>query len=219
MRSAACSGRSIDRQLLRRRVRSLELLREDFNLPNDPTHPVMFALGRAALEKRTAIAETTDALRRLATDLEREGAEADAKKLMKTVIQLVENVNELGRWIYCVKALPAEEAFAKAQTFKELGNDWTERFCARLQKLPQGSPPKRRQAHIDAFEFMLRSRTNSMISATKKYCPCGKKHNKKCYASFKTGIRGVKKILRKFAPDLVTQYDALHPDRAKPGDR
>ena len=194
----------------------MKLLPADFNLPNDLSRPVMFALGRASFEKWTAIAETTDALKQLAIHPEREGAEADAKKLMKTVIQLLETVNELGRWIYCVRALPIEEAFTKAQTFKELGNDWTERLCALLQKLPQGSPPTRRQVHINAFEFMLQSRTNSLGKATKKYCPCGKKHTEKCYEGFKTGIRSLKKILRKFAPDLVTQYDALHPDRAKP---
>jgi hypothetical protein len=200
-------------------VRSLELLPADFILPNDPTHPVVFALGRAALEKWTAIAEATDALERLATDPEREGRDADAQKLMKTVRHLLENVNELGLWIYGRRAFPIEEAFTKAQVFKELGNDWMERFCARLQKLPHGSPPKRRQAYIQAFEFMLRSRSNSLGKAVPKYCPCGKTHTKKCLDRFKTGIRGLKKILRKFGPDLVAQYDALHPNRAKPVNR
>jgi hypothetical protein len=197
----------------------LELLPADFNLPNDPTHPVMFALGRAVREKWTAIAETNDPLKQLASHPERAGADADAKKLMKTIIQLLVNVNELGRWIYCARALPVEEAFTKAQIFKELGHDWTERFCARLEKLPHGSPPKRRQAHIQAFEFMLQSRNNSLGRAVQKYCPCGKQHTKKCHEGFKTGIRGVKKILRKYAPDLVTQYNTLHPNRAKPGNR
>jgi hypothetical protein len=127
----------------------------------------------------------------------------------------MKNVHELSRWVYRRKALPIEEALDKAQAFKELGDKWVEDMQSRLQKLPQGKPPRKRQAHISAFEFMLHSKKNSLGMAVQKFCPCGQKHEPECYQQFKAGIHSLTKMLRKYAPDLVARYDALHPDRAK----
>jgi len=61
---------------------------------------------------------------------------------------------------------------------------------------------------------MLGSKSNTLGQAVRKFCPCGKIHGPKCHANLKAGIHALKEVLRKYASELVDQYDALHPDRA-----
>jgi hypothetical protein len=193
----------------------LRLKLTDVNLPNDPANVVEFALGSAFIKNWNAFAEAIIELGAKCTVGEID--EIEAKKKLENAIVFLENTDEIQRWIYGRKVLPAQVAIAQAQVFGALGTDWTTNFATRLQKRSQGSPPSRRLTDIRAFEFMLRSSRNSLGQSVKQFCPCEKKHTKECLGRFKTGIRSLKKILRKFAPDLVTRYDLLHPDRARPG--
>jgi len=134
---------------------------------------------------------------------------------MKIAHSYLENVAEISTWIVYRKTLPVDEAFQRAQTFRELGEDWVQDMFSRLQKLSQGRPAAKRQFHIAAFEFMLLSKKNSLGRAVKKFCPCGEEHQQKCQQNLKAGVHSLTKVLRRYAPELVAHYDALHPDRAK----
>ena len=185
----------------------------DFGLPDDPSRPVVFALSRSfvdSLEKSTAI------IREAHASISQPVDDAKIQEMMATALSYMKDAGELSRWIYKRKVLPTEEAFRRAQDFRELGDEYVADICSRLQRLPQGAPPKKREAYIDAFEFMLRSGKNSLGQAVRRFCPCGqKKHDLKCSQRFKAGIHNLKRLLRKYAPELAAQYDDLHPDRAK----
>jgi hypothetical protein len=134
---------------------------------------------------------------------------------VKDLVPLAESLDELTNWIFPdSKPLPVAEAIRNAQVFEELGPDWVANMFHRLQTKPVGRPNRRRST-IEAFEFMLQSRENSQGKATLRFCNCGGKHKAQCEQALKAGIRSLKKILRKYAPDLVSQYDALHPNRDK----
>jgi len=192
---------------------SLRLQPSDFWLANDPKRPVPSALGRAYAENVSdlaAVVEQAAALTR-ASDSK---TEEDVKRLLEEAKRLAKNVAELSRWIKLPKTLSIEDATRQAEAFRELGDEWVQKLRHSMQKLSEGKPARRRQSHILAFEFMLQSKNNSLGEATKKFCSCGNKnHHTKCSGRFKTGIRVLKKVLRKYAPDLVIQYDLLHPDR------
>jgi hypothetical protein len=188
----------------------------DFGLPNDPSRPVLFALSRAFVENFNAYSAVLTEAAALATQSGVKPDEAEIKRMMQTAVGSLEDVNELADWIYTNRRpLPFGEALSKAQVFQELGFDWVEQMLANLQKHPVGAPPIRRQSFIEAFEFMLRSKENSQGKATLRFCLCGSKHKAQCEQALKAGIRSLKKVLRKFAPELVSQYNALHPDRRK----
>src|SRR5258705_3176391 len=110
------------------------------------------------------------------------------------------------------------QALDKARALKEAGlesND-VELLFENLQTRRVGAPVRRRKSFIATFEFMLASKNNSQGRATRKFCRCGKdKHGSNCEQNLKAGVRSLKNILRKYAPQLVTRYDLLHPNRAR----
>lgn len=185
----------------------------DFGLPEDPSRPVLFALSHSFLdnlEKSVAIVRKAHASISQPTD------EADIQQMMTTALAYMKNADELRRWIYRRKVLPSDEAFRRAQDVRELGEEYVTDMFSRLQKFRPGAPPKRREAYVASFEFMLQSKKNSLGQAVRKFCLCGqKKHDRRCSQRFKAGIHNLTKLLRKYAPELAVRYDELHPDRAK----
>jgi len=189
-----------------------------FDLPPDPSQPVLSALRRACTENWSAFTALTARAGKLVA--EKSLNEIEAVKMMELALMHATNVSEILRWVSCRKPFPVEQALQRAEPFRELGDEWVETFASSLQKLPQGRPSKKRQSHIDAFEYMLRSRNNTMGQAVRRFCTCGEQqHDAECYRNIKAGIHVVSKMLHKHAPEIVAQYDALHPDRAKKLDR
>jgi hypothetical protein len=142
-------------------------------------------------------------------------SDADLENMIQKIVTVTMNMVELTRWIYRPKVLSPEQAFEKAQAFKELGDDYVEDLIQRSQKLNHGRPAAKRRTHIAAYEYMLQSKDNSLGKAVQKFCTCGKRHSPECYEQMKAGIHSLKRILRKYAPELVAKYDLLHPDKAK----
>jgi hypothetical protein len=143
-------------------------------------------------------------------------SEAEAVEMMQSARAHMKSVEEIVRWIVPPKPpLAPEEAAEAAQQFSEAGQDYVEELASHLQKLPAHRPSKRRHSHISAFEFMLDSKRNSLGRAVRKFCPCGGSHSLKCDANLKAGIHELKRVLRTYAPELVSQYDELHPDRKR----
>ena len=185
-----------------------------FSAQPDPSHPVLSAFHRTCAEDWNAfVATVSEAAERSA---DKRLTESDAVKMIECAHEHLKRVAEVLRWILRPKRLESERALQSAERFRELGSDWVEAMASRLQKLPQGAPPKKRQSHIDAFEYMLQSKSNSMGKAVRKVCPCGeKRHGAVCHRNLKAGIHELTKTLRKYAPELAAQYELLHPDRAK----
>jgi hypothetical protein len=184
-----------------------------FDLPADPSRPVLHALARACAKNWDAFFDT---IMKAGVEANRPPAEQelDVVQMVQSALAHIESVAEITRWIFpLAPPLATQEAEVKAQQFSALGQDYVEELVSRLQKLPAHRPSKRRQSHIAAFEFMLRSKRNSLGQAVLNFCPCGGTHSTKCHANLKAGIHALKKVLRKYAPELVDQYDVLHPDR------
>jgi hypothetical protein len=145
--------------------------------------------------------------------------EEDVVEKLAGALPHVENLKQILPWVYPPrKPLGFTDALSRVEVLRQAGleSDEVEKVFRILQKRRVGAPPKRRKSFIAAFEFMLQSKENSLGQAKRRFCPCGKeKHTVKCERSLKAGIHDLKKMLHKYAPDLVSRYSVLHPDRAK----
>jgi hypothetical protein len=190
----------------------------EWNLSIDPSRPVLAALGRAFVDNFNALMATIQEATELAEHKPARMEESEIVRRAHKALGFAENVSELADWVYSSRLpLPFEEAFEKAQLLKKLGADadWVKMSLSDLQKRRIGRPHQR-QVYVRAFEFQLQSKKNSQGPATRKFCPCGEKaHTAKCEQNLKAGMRSLKKVLRKYAPELVLKYESLHPDRAK----
>ncbi len=196
---------------------SCSLWPAESGLPNDPSRPVTFALGRAFIENWNAFLSTVTEAIQLAQESPQRIDEVEAVRRMDIALGFIKNARELADWIYANnKPLPFAEAFSHAQRLREVGYDadWVEAILTGLRKRPVGRPHQR-QLFIKAFEFQLEAKRNSQGQATRKFCPCGKAHTAKCEQNLKAGMRSLKKVLRKYAPEFVSKYEELHPDRAR----
>jgi hypothetical protein len=191
----------------------------DFGLSNEASRPVQSALIRAFVESFLELAAIIENARALANQSAVPTHEAEVLRVLEDANRLAENVKELSGWVYPPRIPMAfTEAVGKADALNQAGlePDRVEQLFRILRKRPVGAPAKRRQSFIGAFEFMLESKKHSQGQATRKFCSCGKQtHDPQCEHNLKAGVRGLKEILRKYAPELVNRYDSLHPDRAK----
>jgi hypothetical protein len=187
-------------------------------LPDDPSRPVMFAFSRAFLENFNAALSLMWEAIALASP---GPGNADVSQIVRTVnnvIPYLQNVSELSDWMYPPRTPVAlMQAVEKGQEFAKMGaeREDVEALIVALQKRPSGRPHKR-QWFVLAFEFQLLSRANSQGKAVRNFCPCGgKAHSANCEQNLKAGLRSLKKVLRKYAPQLASQYESLHPNRAR----
>ena len=193
----------------------------DLGLPEDNSRPVQTVLSKACLEKFNAGFTAVEAAQRAKEQrgiLGRAETERMVTELVQAAKQSFGTALELMDWVYPLgRPMQFVDAIGKAQFLIHLGADseFVEPIFADLQSRPVGRP-HHRQAFVRAFEFMMLSKANTQGRATKRFCPCGAKaHCAKCEQNLKAGMRSLKKVLRKHAPDLVSKYDILHPDRAK----
>jgi hypothetical protein len=189
----------------------------ELGLPNDPSQPVMFALSHAFLENFNAGFSTMWEAFALASPGPGKADESQITRALHNAIPYLQNVLELSDWMYPPRTpVTLMQAVDRAQELLKMGAEHAdlEQLIVGLQKRPVGRPHQR-QLFISAFEFQLVARGNSQGQATRKFCPCGKAHNAKCEQNLKAGMRSLKKVLRKYAPELVSRYEELHPDRAR----
>jgi hypothetical protein len=190
----------------------------DLGLPNDPSRPVMFALSRAFLQNfNAALLSISEAVALASPD----PGKADESQIIRSInnaIPCLQNVGELSDWMYPPRTpVTLMEAVEKAQELRQWGaeREDIEPLIVELQKRPAGRPHKR-QWFVLAFEFQLQSSANSQGKAVRNFCPCaGNAHSANCEQNLKAGLRSLKKVLRKYAPELASQYESLHPNRAR----
>lgn len=159
---------------------SSRLQPSDFGLPSDAKRPVMSALGHAYAENMSALAAAVEEAYASAPRPEPKTDEAEAMRLLEDLIRFGENAVELSHWIYPPKVLSIRDATSRAEVFRELGEDWVNKMRSGAQKFREGKPARMRQSHIEALEFMLESKRNSLGRAVQKFCSCGKRHDAKC---------------------------------------
>jgi hypothetical protein len=183
-------------------------------LPDNPDFPVSYELSRASAHNLARVSEIAADLIAIAPE---NPSDETIRSVFAEIKRCVEDALEISGWLFPEPrtAKTLENAIVAAAPYRELGKEWEEKMIEDLQKGDEGRPPTKRRAHIEAFEFMLQSKSNSLNKAVRRFCMCGGVHAKKCRLQFRTGIQSLKKILRKFAPHLVVTYDALHPDRSK----
>jgi hypothetical protein len=193
-----------------------------FGLPNDSTATVKSALDIALIENINAMTATLEEALALARPSAAPADRADAIRMVRDSLPIVRSANELSDWVSLPRRPMAfDEALRKAQTLAgpSPNSDEVELWLRSLRTRSVGAPARRRESFISAFEFMLQSKGNSQGVATRKFCECGRQnHDVNCERNLKAGIRSLKKVLRKHAPELLTRYDSLHPDRAKKAD-
>ena len=187
-----------------------------FGWRDDANFPVQSALYRACIDNYNA-AEA--AIAKAVALRDQPGTKPAVLAEMKTAKQLFNNCRDLLGWVYPrMEPMSMREALTRTRHLEEGGSssEFVGRIFLRLQKRDMGAPRKlETKLVVMAFELLLQSKDWSLGRVTRKLCPCGADHNTKCEQTFKAGIRALKKLLRKYAPELVLRYDVLHPDRSK----
>jgi hypothetical protein len=184
-----------------------------FGLSENPARPVHSILARAfvkytndmfaAVYEADRLAESEDPVTRAKFDEE-----------FTHILKLNKEIDELRKWIYPSRApLSPGEAFSRiasvASTFDD--PDLAADLQNALQKREVGRP-NRYLTYVKVFELMLQGRSVSFGIARRKLHP---QLARECEPVLKAGVRALKRLLRRHAPDLVSQFEALHPDRAK----
>jgi hypothetical protein len=194
----------------------------DFGLPNDSAGPVKSALVSAFTKNFGVIAATVEDANAIVRQSAATTDTAGVVQRIKDLIPVAQTLKELSDWVSPPRR-PMEfgEAVRNAQALAAASpdSDEVELWFQALRTRSVGAPARRRESFIGAFEFMLQSKGNSQGLATRKFCGCGKeKHDANCERNLKAGVRSLKSVLRKHAPQLLARYDSLHPDRAKKAD-
>ena len=190
----------------------------DFNLIEDSEHRVRTALNRAYVDRFYELLGSFEAVKTAANYPETEESQAILKAEGERLHRAASDFAELQEWVYPpTEPKTQEQALPFYPSLLQSGWDraTSSQIIGGLQKRSVGAPPKKRLMYVDAFERMLRPRA-TLGKVMNKLCDCGNKvQHSGCTKKFQAGIGSVKKLLRKYAPELVAEYDKLHPDRAR----
>jgi len=189
----------------------------DLGLVESADTPALNALIHAYMERVNVI---FPAITRAAELLEKPEAKTAVTEKLLSLGPMVEELKELGAWLYPTRRrLTTDETVSCALQLQRDGveSEAIQHMISGLQEIPAGRPRKRERC-VEVFDLMLQSQRMSRRKAIQKLYPhlsaedISRAHLEE---SIKAGIGGLKKVLRKYAPELLTQYDRLHPDRAK----
>jgi hypothetical protein len=146
------------------------------------------------------------------TDLPDDLAEmARLSEQIEQIAELSKTINELGKWIHSSqRPLTKVEAWSRAIRLGDA--EFAPDIFTDLQKRKVGRSSNRYPTYVRVFELMLQGRNVSIGIARQKIRPPLAKGEA---PGLKAGILRLKKLLQKHAPDLVSRYEELHPDRAK----
>ena len=193
----------------------------DLGLSEDgKVSPVRTALGRAFVQRFNSAMEAIERAKAAAEIPTRdqdslEAGRQAAEGALGEATKMLEDVEELLDWLLGPeKPVGIPEAAAVALKATDLSLNDAAAVFLRLQKRSVGRPHKR-DLFVDAFDLQLTSKDMSLGKVTRKLCRCGSEHTSRCQENLRAGIRSLKVVLRRYAPELVTQYEVLHPDRAK----
>lgn len=183
-------------------------------LSEDPVHPVRTFLSHLYVGCWNDVEASIFEMSKLVETCQTEdpGVAAEIARLIAHVNERLQVMVESGPWLFGDRQpLTPVKALRFAQVLSDEPELAVEMF-ARLQKRKVGSPPTKYVTYLVIFELMLQSNAMSLGRARQKLKPPLPRENE---PSLKAGIRNLKTLLRKHAPDFVARYESLHPDKAK----
>lgn len=182
-----------------------------FHWVEDSEHPAWSALHCAFVDRLNAVVLET-----IRAAVVEPAADDDPTAIDERLKSALGDLDELQGWVFTPK-LPMTRSQADALLGPLVEHGIDIQFAVGIRDSVQrrivGPPSWRRQLYVDAFERMLLL-DESLGTVVQKLCRCDDKSHPKCRGRFHTGIGIVKKLLRKYARELVSAYDKLHPDRA-----
>jgi hypothetical protein len=193
----------------------------DFGLIEDPNYPARSALGAAYTDAFNNVISTVLAMASEVANHPGETCTATFDDALNALKQHLDNFSELHDWLFPPREpISLNAASDWIPRLQELGYPFNliYEIVSGLQKRKIGRPHShlRRDACIHGFERQLGSRRCGLHKVTRELCPCAKSvHSTSCEQNMRAGIRSLKKVLHKHAPELVSRYEKLHPDRDK----
>jgi hypothetical protein len=214
MRSQSCDsgGAGNPAYLISEIVEDLQSELAGQGLWEDPAHPASSAICRALVENfKTALLSAVEG-QELA---QREGDVSDATlkevaRLFDKALMCLERTQELSKWLPRTVTWSLDDAMQWART-QSKNIPEAAKIMSRLARRNVGRPNKY-PMYLAVFELMLQGPAISFGVARKKVQPPISQENE---PGLRAGVRKVKELLRTYAPELVSQFEALHPNRAK----
>jgi hypothetical protein len=191
---------------------ALQASLSDFGLSEDPDHPVRTVLAHKFVEHFTvgfvSLLEARELTRGPHFDKQ---VQTKFKELISRSRESGQHANEIADWIY-TNRWPAsdEQAFAMAQRYSSITSP--KELYETLRKRPVGRPNTEKHTFVEVFELMLAGSHVSLGRARSMVHPPLSLADE---PRLKDGIRRLKKLLQAIAPELLSKYESLHPDRAK----
>jgi hypothetical protein len=191
---------------------------EEFGLSDDPSRPAYSALFRA-LENRCNdlihIGRETESWIDRANPSDSD-CEAKLEERLKQITKLINEMQELCRWL-----IPDRIPLSGQEALRSIRRLITSNYSTNvelasavlpaLQKRQVGRPNKR-VTYLAVFDVMLEGSHMSLGKARLKF---GRQLTQENVAGLKTGLRDLKQLLRIYAPELVLQFERMHPNRDK----
>ena len=188
----------------------------NFGLSDDPEQPVRSLIAREFIERlNLGISILQDSVH-LAQEKNHNPAVCEMVFVRASkALEYFEQVNELLDWL----GVNSKHIPRKMGGFIHL-NPLSGASSAgnRESRVPQSSikhsagRPNENPTYVALFELMLQSPRTSLGKALQMLKPPLPAERR---ASLKAGILKLKKLLRVYAPEILEQYEKLHPDRAK----
>jgi hypothetical protein len=189
----------------------------DLGLVESADTPALNALIHAYMERVNVL---FPAITRAAELLEKPEAKTAMTEQLLSLGPMVEELKELGAWLYPTRRpLTTKETVSCVVQLERAGveSEAIQHMISGLKEIRAGRPHKRERC-VEVFDLMLQSQRMSRRKAIQKLYPhlstedISRAHLEE---NIKAGIVSLKKVLREYAPELLAQYDRLHPDRAK----
>jgi len=178
----------------------------------DPKHPVSSAICRKLVENfEVALLSVVEGLElaKRHSDVS-EATLKEITRLLEKALESLERTQELAEWLPQDITWPLDDAL---QWTRSKSNNLPEaaEILSRLARRKVGRPNKNR-LYLAVFELMLQGPDTSLGIARRNVQPPISQENE---PGLKAGIRKIKRLLRKHAPEFVIQFETLHPDRAR----
>lgn len=179
----------------------------DFDLPCDPSKPVLSALSRAFVACFCGVADLVAEAVRLSTQLDRKTHSTRVKRMMEHGLQSLQNAHELLYWIYpSTSPLPYATAMKVANQMNAAGFpvEWGHAVIQGIGKRRIGRPGTKRAIAIRAKELKLADAKHwTWPKITTELCDCSRsEHTIRCQDNLRREVAHLEKVLTKCGCNL-----------------
>ena len=167
----------------------------------DPKRPIYSALLEAELHRLDKVFDGS-----LIKRMNNIRDEDDAKAFLKECRILIKEGEEILAWLFPQQPSSFESAltFVMALQSRNISQDIWKSLLERAGKRSRGRPISKRQIAIKALEMKMSDPKKwSNMKLAQKFCDCGKsKHDAGCNERLRHNIINLKKVIKKYCPDL-----------------